>query len=450
MRVLRHCGPVILVVTSYLLLCPGAHSTDPTQQHSVQGRVDYWAEFLVHESVSRRDAAAAMLAELGPPAVPVLVDALSHPQRGVREAAARGLGLMPCGDRRAVRRLADLIEDPEPRVRQAAVVALSCIGSKAGPAVPALVKALGEADRPRRTVIKALGEVRVRPRRSVPALLEAIKSPGSRRIFDALRKYGPEAAPAIPEILRALEDEDQRVQSMAVELLSRIGPGAASAVPALQRYARRTGEWYEVIEALAGIGRPALGALAESIVESEDGRKYAPEFLADVGSEAQPAVPYLVRILKRTQNESAPRIAAAVAESGEAGVAALVRVLEKDGHDESLYITAIRALERAEEMQEGITLAAVPALLRFLELPEDTEELLHFVGRLWNFCDHAPPPPLVGLHQNAVATLDYILSDDAALLLASLSSRDRRERQGAVVALASSRPKTPNSLMRWH
>jgi HEAT repeat protein len=51
--------------------------------------------------------------------------------------------------------------------------------------------------------------------------------------LDALARIGPEAALAVPDLTRALNDEDPLIRKMAARTLGQIGPQAAEAVPAL-------------------------------------------------------------------------------------------------------------------------------------------------------------------------------------------------------------------------
>ena len=65
----------------------------------------------------------------------------------------------------------------------------------------------------------------------------------------ALENMGPDAGPAVPALVKALADEDQRVRQTAVKALGRIGPAAREAVPVLTGALKR-GSWPEAEEAL--------------------------------------------------------------------------------------------------------------------------------------------------------------------------------------------------------
>ena len=46
---------------------------------------------------------------------------------------------------------------------------------------------------------------------------------------------GPDAKEAVPDLILLLDDEDEAIRKLAARALGRIGPDAASAVPALMR-----------------------------------------------------------------------------------------------------------------------------------------------------------------------------------------------------------------------
>ena len=58
---------------------------------------------------------------------------------------------------------------------------------------------------------------------------------------EALGRFGEKAAPAVPVIIRALEDSSEPgiVPFTAVNALGEIGPAAREAIPAIERFVRR-------------------------------------------------------------------------------------------------------------------------------------------------------------------------------------------------------------------
>jgi len=147
---------------------------------------------------SRRTAVACLLALLV--ATPVagqgartLADwqrDLRDPSADVRARAAQALAAF---DRRAVAALAGALGDGEYKVRASAAEALVKIGP--GPVVPSMIEALRSA------------EAGARANAAV-----------------VLGAFGPAAKPAIPALARALRDANPRVRELAGEALNRIAP----------------------------------------------------------------------------------------------------------------------------------------------------------------------------------------------------------------------------------
>src|SRR5262249_36996180 len=73
---------------------------------------------------------------------------------------------------------------------------------------------------------------------TVPGMVEALRSPDATfraRAIDAINRFGPAAADALPALLEFLEAEGTPAheQSMVAYTFGRLGPAAESAVPAL-------------------------------------------------------------------------------------------------------------------------------------------------------------------------------------------------------------------------
>ena len=200
---------------------------------------------------------AAAIAKLGPKAkdaVPALIDALrskdvatggpvvvgmgsiTEEDGPVRLAAAVALGKIGREARFAVPALLKALDDPDSRVRAEAAASLGAIGPDAAAAIPELARlAAGEGDDPVADLAtRAMGEMKAV---AVPALTQLLHlglHATRVRVMSALGESA-QASVAIPELVRALVDDDEEIRTAAVEALGKIGigPEATVAIPRL-------------------------------------------------------------------------------------------------------------------------------------------------------------------------------------------------------------------------
>jgi HEAT repeat protein len=102
-----------------------------------------------------------------------------------------------------------------------------------------------------------------------------------------LAAYGPDAAPALPALLRAIDDSGT-VPLHAIRALGAIGPAAAPAVPALMKaLLSEEGQIPGAASgALVGIGAPALPALRKALADEREALRRGVAFtLAGFGPE---------------------------------------------------------------------------------------------------------------------------------------------------------------------
>jgi HEAT repeat protein len=192
------------------------------------------------------------LGSLGAPSIPKLVRALNTDASVVNWVAFHQLyQIVPRAfgaiGAAAVPALVNVLDDPDPLVRGHAAESLGLIGPDAAPAVPALVKHLSDEGQWTAWV----GDKGFR--QTVGGLTA-----------EALGKIGPAAKEAVPDLVQRLEvikqddlypkDAAIRVQALSAEALGRIGPDAASAVPALWKVVENA-KWWEPTEALAALAR---------------------------------------------------------------------------------------------------------------------------------------------------------------------------------------------------
>jgi HEAT repeat protein len=357
----------------------------------------------------QREQLPRVIAGIGPASVPVLVEALDDPHEGVRAVAAAALGLLHGLD--ALPALAELKNDPSDLVRQEVVGALGTIG---GPGVRLAGKrsrvattgrepgrfawvfgrrgGAAEAHRPERVEL------------AVFALRDCLSDPVTAvRVgaAQALGQVGPAAAPAVPDLVRLLRDDDETVRCRAAEALGVIGD--ESAVPALaenlgnpspavqEAAARALGAFKQAAlsavpalvpllrdpedsvrqaaaDALSKVG-PLPGETAAALAEglsSPDSvvQTQTAEAIGAIGEAAAEAAPALVEALTNGSDRVRAKAAEALGKMGEAAAPAAVPKLVVALRDEDNWVSALAA-EALGEMGEAAE-EAVPALVRSL------------------------------------------------------------------------------------
>jgi HEAT repeat protein len=169
--------------------------------------------------------------------------------------------------------------------------------------------------------------------------LAAREVPVRREAAYQLSRLGPAAKPAVPALITALSDPDRQVWSMAVSVLADLGPDAADALPALidnldskknrgQRDRDKRQVLFRSAHAIARIGPVAIPQLIEAL-KSEDSmtRAGAAKALGGMGAAAREAVSGLVANLPRDPADERADTIEALALIGRDAVPALGEAL---------------------------------------------------------------------------------------------------------------------------
>jgi HEAT repeat protein len=316
------------------------------------------------------DAASALtwLKPTGPASVTLLLDALKRESTDkddpaavsyVRNAAAEALAGAGKGSEAAVPALVDLIlkarvEDVERMSRpgrvtgtgegvSGPVLALRRIGA---PAVPSLVPLLkNEQSIVRYQAAAILGGMGPAGAPALPDVLAALEAErglptGQMYVFEELAtaalNLGGDQEKITTPVIALLSHEEEGVRYGAVRLISRIGRRAAAAVPKLIELLNDPVVPVQIAaaEALGSIGpaaKGATGALAKKVeADDVDLARAATRSLRAFGPAAAPAVPALARVLDSSDQNfciEAAQALAAIGPDAAVAVPALVKQL---------------------------------------------------------------------------------------------------------------------------
>ena len=196
--------------------------------------------------------------------------------------------------------------------------------------------------------------------KQISTLIRALDSKNQRG--SAQEELGEIGPPAVPALIRALNDTSVNVRGGAARALGQIGTAAKVAVPDLIRALRdvNTNARKSAAIALGHIGRAAeeaVPALIQALTDKDHPvRRYAAWALGRIGLAAKAAVPDLSQALKDENTKVRQTAVTALGQIGPAAVPALTQALKDT--DVSLYRGAILALGKIGPAAK----AAVPVL----------------------------------------------------------------------------------------
>jgi HEAT repeat protein len=233
--------------------------------------------------------------EIGPLALPYLLQAMNFKERGARRAAAQVLADLttPSSAKSVIRVLITALRDEDDEVRSNAVAALGRIGDHE--AVEPLIE-LARTDREREVraeAVRALGNLGPMAAAAVPVIVDTMKVEANRdgisyvaETVEALASIGPAAVPSIVRVVKSSDDgspprrcalmslarmaqlssgkdlidvvpvlvdvigeTDRELACMAAQILGKLGPRASIAVRVLTKMAREGSSTDRVVAA---------------------------------------------------------------------------------------------------------------------------------------------------------------------------------------------------------
>jgi HEAT repeat protein len=198
--------------------------------------------------------------------------------------------------------LAPLLAHESALTRADAADLLAALGAGARPALPALREAAADP-KLRSRVVLAFGRIGAD---AVPELALWLDDPNvGINACEGLRDIGPDAAPAVPALTRALASTEPRVRACAARTLGQIGAAARPARGALRAVMGNdtdpSGAALAAAEAWIAIGgegdpAPVVAFLAARLQTRADAERAA-RLLQRLGPAAAPAAPALVAAL---------------------------------------------------------------------------------------------------------------------------------------------------------
>ncbi len=191
--------------------------------------LDLWSLDAYSGDTPQRTQAAAVLGEMGEKAVPRLTRLLRANDSLLSKMVWNHARSLPPEARGTV--LKNVAAPNAATVRTAAARSLAILGTNAARAIPQLIHALGDQDSGASMAAAAalanIGMSAINP--LITASRDNMPAVRQRAVY-ALGLIGPDAAPAIPDLLARLKDPDEQVRTSSAFSLSAIGPAALPAI----------------------------------------------------------------------------------------------------------------------------------------------------------------------------------------------------------------------------
>ena len=356
--------------------------------------------------------ALASIGEAARPAVETVASVLENdPFTGVKYAAAYALGRL--GDSKAIPALEKAAESDDPILKLTALWSLVRLKPNDRELMERAVQAFAEGlqsdnEQLRSVAATAFAEtdipVDIAEGPLLKSLVDKLDQATIDRLVDAFVKRGKAA---VPRIVRALDDPKHLPH--AVQILNRIGPDAAEAVPKL-------------VELLDKVEDPSI-------------RRDIIVALGSIGPASAPALPKLLKLLKTADTETKYALTYAIGQLGPKAEAANPQLLELvESKDRFLRVSALWALLKINPGHEEIAKFSVPYLISALSdsRPGVRAEMARMLGDLGDLAKSAIP----ALKQLAQSDPDAMVRDAATEALrklqdpAGVQEHDHNEKAG--------------------
>jgi HEAT repeat protein len=322
------CARVCLPLVRFGFDAPRAPDLD------LSDSVGYRIQDLKSKHALTRQRSAEILGRVrraDPDVLSALADALDDHDESVRHTASEAITAVA-----PVPYLMKLCKDKHPNVRVGALAALDFHVESNEQAVTIFVDAMkDEVPLVRRTALCTLGGLIARDRTHsrakalLPTVIAALKDqdrdmrPGQVSVAELaiviISRLGPEAKEATPALMAALQSQDFFMRAEAMSALGAIGPGAKAAVPLIiaalrakdapdqqrRKATRAAGVW--ALGQIQPDAADAVPVLLQALGKGEDDevRKSAAAALGNIGPPAQTAIPSLEEALHDSNKDIA-------------------------------------------------------------------------------------------------------------------------------------------------
>lgn len=315
-----------------------------------------------------------MIAEVGPRAVPGLVEALKNDRAAYWACLAlRDIGPDAKG---AVPALVERLQDSRPEIRREVLLTLAAINEAAGVAVPQIVALLRDEET-RVAATYALGRIGGVPAEAKDAIRANTKSDdkmlGTISLWTLARLHPEDKQlyrEAIECLVNRLKDEDPFVRVMAARGLASLPPDPKISDPIWQKALQGADETtvHHALDALATLGAPAVPRLID-VLEQGKAREQIVYILGRIGPDAAPATPSLAKLVADKNEQLAHEAILALANIGPGAKDAVPALVQALQHNENETSTGIAyALGRIGPDASSAT----PVLMALLDSPDKT------------------------------------------------------------------------------
>jgi len=354
---------------------------------------------LRHEK-SRIDRIAEALALIGPPIAEPLGRALEDPHPRVRQGAALALSRVRPLAPGTTERLSRGLDDPDADVRAAFLKAIGQLGPSGSGAVPA-VRAQLDAPRPaiRLQALESLVQIAPRDSRLLEDLIRRLDDPEADIQLGAIARlsaFGSSSRAALPTVITKLESPHAKIQLAAAEWIGGQGLAAEEAVPALialldEDAPELRAAGARTLGAIGPAAQPAFEALAARLDDAAPTvREAATLALASLERDASELRPHIAATLEDPEPDVRRAGRRAIFRLGRDGAIFLPDLIRLTA-DEEEGSSVERTLRRFERL--GTAEASIPELRDLLKHDSDTVRLhtLRFLALAGPAADPALP-----------------------------------------------------------